>query len=180
LPVTNAINYEVKLYKDENVIDTKTVSIDTTSIDYGTILARDPTATYKVIVQAKGSGLYLDSPVSELAIKRFSVKDFNVLTGITITTDTTTKANTIYIDKGKLPSRMPGLINMSLVSTDDISDNGILNMVSFHKDHKLVNFQFNGRTGEYYRWGDDNRKYSLILLFDIDMNFLGYYTYQNP
>lgn len=108
------------------------------------------------------------------------LKDLKIITGINVTTDSLSKEHTVFIDKNKLPAKMPELINMSLISTDDISDSTIQNMVSYHKDHKIVSWQFDGRTGEYYRWGDDGKKYSIILLFDTDMNYLGYYIYENP
>lgn len=179
LPVANAINYEIKLYKDGSLIDTETTTAGTTSYDFETIIAKDPLKTYRFTVKAKGDGLYLDGPISEPSAITFYLKDFMISDGISITSDSTANTHTISFYKDKLPVRLPGQINICLVSTDDVSDYGVLGMVSFHKDHKVVTFTFNGRSGEYYRWKDDNRKYSLILLFDTDMNFLGYYTYQN-
>jgi hypothetical protein len=53
-------------------------------------------------------------------------------------------------------------------------------MVSYHQTHRFTTFDYTGRSGEYYRFTDDNRQYTLLLIFDADMNFIGYYTYNNP
>ena len=180
-PVENAANYELKLYKGESVIDTETAASGTNSFDFIKLIAADPLAAYKVTVQAKGTGSFTDGAVSKPAIKVFSLQEFRIKDGegITFTPDPATQLNTISLDGARLPARLPGTFNVCLIRTDIVSDGSILSMVTYYKQNRIVAFTYNGRSGEYYRYSDENRAYSLLLLFDTDMNFLGYYTFQN-
>jgi beta-lactamase regulating signal transducer with metallopeptidase domain len=112
--------------------------------------------------------------------EQIELKDLKIKAGIEVSTDSVSGNHTVYIDKNKLPAGLPEVVNMSLVSADDVSDDSIQSMVSYHIDHKLISWQVDGRTGEYYRWADDGKKFTIILLFDTNMKYLGYYTHQNP
>lgn len=181
-PAANALRYEVRLYRNDILIGMEEVVTGAISCDFTKYIAAAPSAVYKATVQAKGSGVFSDGPVSEPAEKVFSLQDFRLQDGegISIYTDTTANTHTISIDGSKLPAELPGYFKLGLVSTDNISDQSVLNMVSYHQTHRFTTFDYTGRSGEYYRFTDDNRQYTLLLIFDADMNFIGYYTYNNP
>lgn len=62
--IANESGYEVVLLKDGVVVDTQTVSADTTTKDFSATMAARGPGTYTATVRANGSGLYLDAPAS--------------------------------------------------------------------------------------------------------------------
>lgn len=102
----------------------------------------------------------------------------NIITeGITIETDLETLMHTISMYKEKLPSSMPGVINVCIICTDGVSSESILSLVDADLRYS---FQYNGRSGPYYRFNDDVNKFIVLLLYNDSKEFLGYYIYQNP
>ncbi|HEX2946453.1 MAG TPA: hypothetical protein VHT96_10910 [Clostridia bacterium] len=181
--VSNAANYEIKLYKNDNAIAVETVAGGITFFDFRNIISSDlSTAVYKVTVQAKGAGSYKDGPASEAAAKTFSLQDYRIPDGqgISVKTNTSTGTHTISFDAAKLPARMPTAFNVSLHLNDIVDDENIPFMVNYSKEKNAKTFRYSGRTGDYYTMSDDDRDHILLLLFDDDMNFLGYYDYLNP
>lgn len=106
-------------------------------------------------------------------------KGILITSGITVTTDSS-GYHKVYIDKNKLPPGLQPLINMSLACTGDISDESILFMASYQRDAKFINWQYYGDSGEYYRWRDRDSRYFVILLYDRDMTYIGYFIHENP
>jgi|GEM_PF-4465194 len=101
-----------------------------------------------------------------------------VTEGVTVTDDFS-DLHTIIIDKSKMPPEFPDKLRISLIRTDAASDLDILTMASNHKEQKVQGTAFYGSTGEY-TWQDNNCRYLVILFFDADMNYLGYYISKNP
>ncbi|HEX3029967.1 MAG TPA: hypothetical protein VHT34_11845 [Clostridia bacterium] len=64
-PDANASFYEVKLYNENDVINTQIVGADKNYYDFGDVMSENPEGLFKVIVKAKGSGLYLYGEESE-------------------------------------------------------------------------------------------------------------------
>lgn len=181
LPVEHAVKYEVKLYKGDDLVQTQTVTDGSNSFDFIKIIGVDP-SSYKATVQAKAANSYLDGPVSEPVAAKFSPDDFRLKDGegISIVTDEKKETHTIIVDASKLPARLPKTFRLCVVRIDTLPEHTVLELAASHKYHKLAGMEFKGRTGEYMRFEDDHRKYTVVLLLDNDLDYLGYYSYENP
>ncbi|HEX2946454.1 MAG TPA: M56 family metallopeptidase [Clostridia bacterium] len=99
-----------------------------------------------------------------------------VTTGISVTESFSSRR--IIIDKGKLPRKFPDRLKVSVVRTEAASDLDILNMISHHKQQKIEAPSIGEKSGDNCFWQDNNYKYCVILFFDVNMNYLGYYVYE--
>jgi hypothetical protein len=63
----NASGYEVNLFKGDSLITTQTIPTGTTSFDFSNIISQNTPGDFKATVQAKGSGLLIDSGDSLLS-----------------------------------------------------------------------------------------------------------------
>jgi hypothetical protein len=181
LPVEHATKYEVNLYKDETLVRTITVTEGSNSYDFIKTIGINP-GSYKATVQAKASNSLLDGPVSDPAARTFALSDFKLKDGegITVTTDPVKKTHTITIDASKLPARLPKTFRICPILDDILPEYTVLDTAAYYKEHKLDGFAFTGRSGEYYRFDGGNKKYTILLLLDNDLDFLGYYACENP
>ena len=77
----------------------------------------------------------------------------------------------------KLPARLPKTFSPILTTFCPSIQS---DTAAYYKEHKLDGFAFTGRSGEYYRFDGGNKKYTILLLLDNDLDFLGYYACENP
>lgn len=103
-----------------------------------------------------------------------------ITNGIMIETEPTTLDHTLYMYKDMLPAGLTGLMKVIVCNTDDVSEAAILDNVGIYMRDRNFSFTFDGKSGDYYHWSDSGTKYEVVFLFDMDMNFVGYFVYQNP
>lgn len=133
----NATNYEVKLYKNGNLVDTETLPFGTNSFDFNKIISKNGTGDYTVTVQAKGSGLYLDGNVSipsqsSIKIKTyawimFNSSDWILSNNVGNTYTPSSKSNGIFARDAEITG--PGTYTVSLDFTGTAS--GFANSTAF-------------------------------------------------